>query len=241
MSAKEHYDALLGNFYSWMLGDFDQQVISQRNFLNSVGCYDGEGKIAIDLGAGSGIQSIALAKNHFKVIAVDFCDNLLRELAAQPEASSIECKNENIVGFLETFDKPVDLIVCMGDTITHLQDKSEVNHLIRSSRKILKPNGRLIISYRDLSSELAGTQRFIPVRSDQSRIMTCFLEYFPEIVKVHDIIHERTPDGWRQHVSWYLKLRISKDSLVMMIEASRLKVSHLEIKNGMTFIVAEPC
>ncbi len=39
--------------------------------------------------------------------------------------------------------------------------------------------------------ELTELDRFIPVKSDGSKIFTCFLEYEKETVKVHDIIYER--------------------------------------------------
>jgi len=40
------------------------------------------------------------------------------------------------------------------------------------------------LSFRDLTPDLTGLNRFIPVRSDPDRIMTCFLEYEPETVIV---------------------------------------------------------
>jgi len=46
-------------------------------------------------------------------------------------------------------------------------------------------------TYRDLTKELEGLDRFIPVRSDD-KIMTCFLEYeSAESVAVHDLIYTR--------------------------------------------------
>jgi hypothetical protein len=40
-----------------------------------------------------------------------------------------------------------------------------------------------------VSVPLIGEQRLIPVRNDETRILTCFLEYEPEAVLVHDILH----------------------------------------------------
>jgi len=51
--------------------------------------------------------------------------------------------------------------------------------------------------------------RFIPVRSDESRIMTCFLEFEnADSVAVHDLVHMRQDSGWSLNKSSYRKLRL---------------------------------
>jgi hypothetical protein len=52
-----------------------------------------------------------------------------------------------------------------------------------------------------------GEPAIIPVRSDERRILTCFLEYEEDTVVVHDILHERSGDIWDTRVSSYRKLR----------------------------------
>jgi len=58
------------------------------------------------------------------------------------------------------------------------------------------PHGKFILGFRDLSVEQHGLDLFIPIRGDNERIMTCFLEYEPETVIVHDLIYVRQGDGW---------------------------------------------
>ena len=80
--------------------------------------------------------------------------------------------------------------------------------LFRDAFAALAPGGLLVLTYRDLSVELQGLDRFIPVRSDPDRIMTCFLEYGPETVTVHDLIHTREAAGWKLEKSSYKKVRL---------------------------------
>ena len=80
MTVKEHYDNHLGNFYSWMCGNFDEKQRKYQQFFTKNNIVPLSSKIAIDLGAGHGIQSSALAKLGFKVHAVDFNEQLLGEL-----------------------------------------------------------------------------------------------------------------------------------------------------------------
>ena len=85
-----------------------------------------------------------------------------------------------------------DLVVCMGDTLTHLPDRSVVETLVQDAASALGNEGVFIASFRDYASvELQGASRFIPVRSDARRILTAFLEYEGEIVRVHDLLYER--------------------------------------------------
>ena len=79
-----------------------------------------------------------------------------------------------------------------------------------STSSALAPGGRLIITYRDLSEELTGLDRFFDVRSDADTVMSCFVEYdTPGTVMVHDLVHVREEAHWRLRKSCYRKLRMS--------------------------------
>src|ERR1700761_2195645 len=89
MNAKEHYDHHLGYFYSWMVGDFDEKQKEQEAYFNSNNIHPVSTKVAIDLGAGYGLQSISLAKLGFCVVAVDFNKQLLHELEQRSKGFKI--------------------------------------------------------------------------------------------------------------------------------------------------------
>jgi hypothetical protein len=73
----------------------------------------------------------------------------------------------------------------------------------------LAPGGVFVLSYRDLTGELAGTDRFLPVQADDTRIMSCFLEYkSSDAVTVHDLVYVRGEGGWKLNKSSYEKLRL---------------------------------
>ncbi len=101
------------------------------------------------------------------------------------------------------------VIVCMGDTLTHLPDRRDVSALFREVFDVLRPGGMFVITYRDLTTELFGTDRFIPVRSDDNKIMTCFLEFEnADSVVVHDLVYLRQGKDWALNKSSYRKLRL---------------------------------
>jgi len=75
-------------------------------------------------------------------------------------------------------------------------------------------------SFRDYTGALDGTSRFILVKSDASRILTCFLEYATDTVMVHDVIHERTDQSWQMRVSAYPKLRLEPTRVIDTLRES---------------------
>ena len=133
-----------------------------------------------------------------------------------------------------------NLVVCLGDTLTHLDSLESVQALLKKISSNLASGGRLILTFRDyVGTELKDSARFIPVRSTDERILTCFLEYCDNSVIVHDLVHERTPSGWQQRVSSYRKLRLNRDWVATILANHGISVVRHEIVRGMVTIVGE--
>jgi len=237
MTVKEHYDNHLGNFYSWYAGDFDKNKDAFKALCIENDIKPGDSTYAIDLGAGNGIQTIALAESGFKVKAIDFNSQLIAELKSKIGNLPIEVFNDDIK-FVGKYAQPQPaLIVCCGDTLAHLDSFSEVQKLIKDSFDILSANGRLILTFRDYSTELEDTNRFIPVKSDSQRILTCFVEYFPYKLRVTDLLHEYENGKWIQKASSYFKTRISRELVLGFLKDSGFKIGFDNIANRMITII----
>jgi 2-polyprenyl-3-methyl-5-hydroxy-6-metoxy-1,4-benzoquinol methylase len=214
MTAKEHYDNHLGNFYSWMAGDFTAKQQEQQAFFMARGIVPVASKIAFDLGSGHGIQTVSLANLGFHVIAVDFNHPLLNELRENCKDLAVQIVENDLIIFLQNTNVKAELIVCMGDTLTHIKSFELVDTIIGEISQHLLPGGKVVLSFRDLTTALTGLQRFIPVKSDKTRILDCFLEYFEDYVMVHDILYEYSGGAWVQKVSAYPKLRLNNSILL---------------------------
>lgn len=219
--AIRHYDELLAEHYSWMVGvPFEEKAAEQKALLTELGLHGGKNGTAIDLGSGPGYQSAALADlGYRRVIAIDTSQALLDELSAQKGTRPIEPLFADMRRFADHVEPgSVDAIVCMGDALTHLESHQDISAILADAFKALAPGGRLILTFRDMSEALTGLDRFIPVQSDANRVMVCFLEYEPETVVVHDLIHSRTETGWTMRRSCYRKLRVSSDDIVRQLK-----------------------
>lgn len=210
-TVKEHYDHVLSDVYSWMFGGFDSGIEGNIEFFKKNKINPVRSGLALDLGAGCGFQSIPLAKTGFSVIALDTDGKLLNELKNKSGTLAVTVVQDDLINFDKYARDKAELIVCMTDTLVHLESKEKVLSLFKKVVSSLESGGKFIITFRDLSSELSELDRFIPVKSDENIIFTCFLEYEPETVKVHDIIYKKKNEKWNLNKSFYRKLRLSKD------------------------------
>jgi SAM-dependent methyltransferase len=241
---KSHYQTLLGEHYTWTFGNINQKYEMNRNLLGRF-IKSGTGKTAMDLGCGSGFQTIPLLQKGCRVIAIDSSLHLLSEL--QQEAKSLNCdpsKLETIEGDMLTFPEylkeKVDIAVCMGDTITHLASLEEVKILLAHVFESLYEGGLFLVQFRDLTHPLQDTDRFIPVKSDERTVFTCFLEWVGApteedgsgcIIKVHDLVHVKKGIGaWELCSSYYNKLGLTKNCVIKLASESGLKLldSHFD-------------
>lgn len=239
--AIRHYDQLLAEHYSWMVGvPFEQKVAEQKALLTELGIGQGAHGLAIDLGSGPGYQSAALADLGFsRVIAIDASQTLLDELSRDKGARPIEPMRDDIRRLSRHAGTgKVEAIVCMGDTLTHLESLNDVSRLLADAWRLLAPKGRLVLTFRDLFQELSGLDRFIPVQSTADRVMVCFLEYEPETVKIHDLIHVRKTGGWEMRKSSYRKLRVAPAKVVEELTGLGFTVEFNGPKGGMWAISA---
>lgn len=242
-SVQEHYETHLAPIYTWMHGGASAPRERFAGQLAQLGLHPSRpGATALDLGAGSGFQALPLAAAGYDVTAVDLDQTLLAELARDASAESLTIKTVtgDIRDVRQLSPNPApEVIVCMGDTLTHLASRDEVARLLADASAILTARGHLLLSFRDYSIARNGTDRFIPVRSDHERIFTCFLEFSSEThVVVHDIVHTSTDSGWQMKAGSFQKIRLSPAWVVDQLIAAGLRIDQHTTANGFVTLVA---
>jgi SAM-dependent methyltransferase len=238
MNVKDHYDSHLADIYSWMMGDFGSCCNYQQELMLNYDLDKLENKTAIDLGAGNGIYSIPIAQLGFDVTAIDFNDHLLEELKLNSDQLSINVVNDDIRNVIQQHNLYPGIVICGGDTISHLDSVDEVGQFIFDVSTILVEEGVFYLSFRDYSHELTDTSRFIPVKSDENRVHTCFLEYFEDKIKITDLLNERNGFAWKQRVSSYYKVRITTNMITDFLVYAGFVIDICDVHNGMTYIKA---
>lgn len=212
-SVAEHYDQHLGPIYTWMSGGADAARARFTALLTQLDLRPrAVGATAVDLGCGSGFQTIPLAQAGYQVTAIDFSEALLTELARDTDNLAVRTVRADLRELERYCPTPSpEVIVCMGDTLPHLPSIDDIARVLASACQALAPNGHLLLSFRDYTVPRSGNDRFIPVRGDTDRILTCFLEYENDHVTVHDVLHTRSGNEWRLNVSAYRKTRLAPE------------------------------
>jgi len=234
-TSRKHYEQLLAPIYVWMAGGVESALAAGAQDVAPL--VPGEG-LAVDLGAGFGMHAIPLARAGYEVVALDTSRELLDVLRASGAGLRIRPIEADLLDFRRHVPDPAAPIVCLGDTLTHLESTDDVERLVRDVAASLKPGGRFVATFRDYTHPAAGDARFIPVRSDADRIHTCFLEEQPDHMLVHDIVHERDGGTWRMKVSSYPKLRLAPAAVAETLRYGGLEPTVAAGARGMVRITA---
>jgi SAM-dependent methyltransferase len=237
MPVKEHYDRFLAGEYAWMAGGFEINLERNRRFFRETGIVPRSSGTALDLGAGCGFAAIPLAEAGFRVTAVDFCRPLLDELVRH--APNIATVEGDILDFPLWAGRNPELIVCMGDTVTHLPDAGSVRDLLRQCYAELVPGGKLVLSLRDYTPGEKGETVVIPVRRNADRIFLCRLEYGEDRIGVTDIVYSHQSGMWERCASSYEKIRIKPAFLLRELEDAGLRIDEHIAGEGLITIIAE--
>lgn len=120
---------------------------------------------------------------------------------------------------------PIELAICMGDTLAHLPSMQAVSSFFDIVYNLLSTDGKLILSFRDYTDEMNGVDRFIPVHQEKNKIMSVFLEYEPGYVKVHDLIYEQNNNHWELQKSAYKKIRTTEKNVIHLLEKKKFTVN----------------
>jgi hypothetical protein len=212
----EHYENHLARYYAWISGGVDVKIEENRKFF----------------------ADVPLAQLGFRVVAMDLSAKMLAQLRKTAKDLPIETICDDLTNFANYESDNIELVVCMGDTLTHLDALKKVQALLDMVFSSLETGGRLILSFRNLTQELVELDRFIPVKSNETTIFTCFLEFEEDIVKVHDIIYEKNNDQWVLKKSVFQKLRISPNWTQKYLQEIGYAIEFYDEQKGSIFIIA---
>ena len=229
----KHYDEVLGSVYSWTLGSHQARVdASEVLFAGLLGRFEAAQpqKRALDLGCGTGVQTLALARLGLAVCGIDFSDTMLAEYRERTASVGAQAHKLDIANF--DVGSGFDAAVCLGDTVSHLQSWEAVDGMFKSVAAALAPGAGFILATRDHSRVYRGDERFILVRADEQRSLTCFVEDAGPHIRVTDLLHSRVAGETKLVANSYLKLRVSPNQLLEHMAGVGLTLESQQLLQG---------
>jgi len=106
------------------------------------------GKHILDIACGTGNYAIELAKKGYIVDGVDLDNEMIKAGKRKAKAENLDINfirgNMKDIKFLFP-DKKYDLVYCIGNSLVHLDNESEIQQMINDVADITKDNGTLVI------------------------------------------------------------------------------------------------
>jgi len=160
----DFYDALAVHHHL-LFRDWKTQM--EREGLALRALFRGQGvQRVLDAACGSGMQTVALARLGYQVVAADPSEGMLRQAARNVAQYQVE----HAVRFVNTdfdrlpsaIDGPFDALVCKDNALAHLLTDQEIEHALLGFYELLRPGGLLVIGLKDFSSFMEHRPRFLP-------------------------------------------------------------------------------
>ncbi|MCT4566040.1 MAG: methyltransferase domain-containing protein [Maledivibacter sp.] len=122
-------------------------------------------KNILDLAAGTGNYSIALSKLGFNVVAVDLDEEMIRKIEAKnkEEKTSVKPHKLDMKNIQGLEDYQFDGIICIGNSLVHLDNMGEIKRVLEEMYKLLNDNGVVILQIVNYDRVLKNNVKELPL------------------------------------------------------------------------------
>jgi SAM-dependent methyltransferase len=126
----------------------------------------------LDIGCGTGSLAVALASEGFSVTGIDLDTDMVKRATDKgrglPSLSFLQLDMRDLA---ETFPpSTVDAILCFGNTLVHLKERSDVLSVCRTGKDLIKRGGRFLLQILNYDHILAKRLPGLPtIENDRVR------------------------------------------------------------------------
>ncbi|HAE21208.1 MAG TPA: hypothetical protein DCG47_02650 [Spirochaetaceae bacterium] len=154
-------------FYDSLVQIYDELFPVNPATLAFIGKPPRRGALALDLGCASGGHSLALAQGSWQVLGLEPAALMLAEAKRRAEelglSQRIEFRQAGMLDVhMELAPGSASLVLCIGNTLPHLKDGSELALFFKEAARALEPGGRLILQVLNYQKILADKPAKLP-------------------------------------------------------------------------------
>nr|WP_321408736.1 class I SAM-dependent methyltransferase [uncultured Carboxylicivirga sp.] len=121
-------------------------------------------KSILDMGCGTGSLAIAMARRSAKVRAFDFDEKMIAKAEEKrPQALDLQFRKGDLRTFSDDYSSMLfDSILCLGNTVVHLDEQADVLKLFWNVKSKLKPGGKFIFQIVNYDRVLSQNVDHLP-------------------------------------------------------------------------------
>ncbi|MDF2607309.1 MAG: type 11 methyltransferase [Bacillales bacterium] len=138
---------MIMNFYEALSEYYDKFFLPNNNIIELAKSFNLKNKTVLDLGAGTGTTAILFHQAGFNVSALEIDPSMVNRFEEKINNKFIDIKLEegNILDTPKYFTDVFGLIMCIGNTLPHLNSLIEVEKVISDSFNLLSESGVLLL------------------------------------------------------------------------------------------------
>lgn len=134
---------------------------------------------ALDIGCGTGSFTIALARSGVKATGMDLSSSMLAGARKNSIAyeQDIDLVYSGMLEMSANITDNFDLIMCMGNTLPHLLNMKDLFSMLSSCRKLLNPDGHLVLGLLNYDKILEKQERIVGITRNANHEFIRFYDF----------------------------------------------------------------
>ena len=174
-------------FYDSLAENYDDMINFRANFEKNLEKFESFVKQhalskVLDVGAGSGLHSLLLAKSGAEVTAVDISEEMLGRLKENARQSNlpIDVVKADFREIPQKVHSPFDGIVSLGNSMAHILKDEEIISILEGFHSMLNPGGLLFIQLLNYDRIMKNAERVQSVRKSGESTLIRFYDFCNE-------------------------------------------------------------
>jgi ubiquinone/menaquinone biosynthesis C-methylase UbiE len=169
-------------FYNSAAADYDEMISFEKSLQRKQNIFGGiltkKMKSAADLGCGTGVDSIALAKLGLEVIAFDPSDEMLSKAKTNSESAGVKIDfiNSLIHNIPHKYNNQFEIVVSFGNTFANIE-RETFEESMQKCYDILGKGGVLIIHILNYHKIMSEKNRIVNITRGQDKYFIRFYDF----------------------------------------------------------------
>ncbi len=186
LHADEFYNALAEDYDN--MTQFAQRLEQQEQLLSSLL----PARRAFDMGCGTGLHSIALARLGVEVTGIDVSTEMLARARRNADAHEVQPEfiHGDYLSLPPAHTHPADLLLCLGNSLPHIE-RNAIDAVLLHWHGLLAPGGRVLLQLLNYSRVLEQRERIVNIRRSGANTVVRFYDFLDDalqfnILGIHD-------------------------------------------------------